>query len=135
MPSMADIGDVKLFQGLPPKAIKQIARGLKEVVQPAGKKIMIRGRNGVGFMMILAGEAAVELPDGRTVKLRPGDSFGEMALLDNRGRLATIRAVTDMRLLVVPQWEFKAFVTEHPEVAWRLLQQLSRDVRTAYART
>jgi CRP-like cAMP-binding protein len=64
-------------------------------------------------------------------KLGPGDSFGEMALLDQEGRSASIKADTDVTLATIPEWNFKPFLKEHPEVTYRLLQVLSQRVRQA----
>ena len=68
---------------------------------------------------------------GKDRRLGPGDSFGEMALLDQEGRSATITADTDVTMATIPEWNFKPFLKEHPEVAYRLLQTLSRRVRQA----
>jgi CRP-like cAMP-binding protein len=130
---MPDLSEVKLFNGLPEKALKTLARSLKEVEQPAGKEIMVTGHSGIGFLVIVDGEAEVELPRGKTYKLSKGDSFGEMALLDHKGRSATVKALTDMKLLAVTEWEFKDFLAENPEVAYRLLQTLAARLREAEA--
>lgn len=128
---MADLKSVRLFEGLSDKELKAVERDLREVRHPAGKEILVRGENGVGFAVITEGQARVTLADGRQRELGQGDSFGEMALLDHEGRSATVTAVTDLRVLSIPEWNFKAFLAEHPEVAWRLLQVLSRRVRQA----
>jgi CRP/FNR family cyclic AMP-dependent transcriptional regulator len=128
---MPDLSDVKLFKGLPDKALKTLARSLKEVEQPAGKEIMVTGHSGIGFLVIVEGEAEVQLPGGQTHKLGSGDSFGEMALLDHKGRSATVTALTDMKLLAVTEWEFKDFLAENPEVAYRLLQTMATRLREA----
>jgi CRP-like cAMP-binding protein len=54
-----------------------------------------------------------------------------MALLDHEGRSATIKADTDVTLATIPEWNFKPFLKEHPEVTYRLLQLLSQRVRQA----
>ena len=54
-----------------------------------------------------------------------------MALIDEAGRSATVTAKSDLRLLGMSKWEFKPFVGEHPEVAWRLLTTLTRRLREA----
>jgi CRP-like cAMP-binding protein len=54
-----------------------------------------------------------------------------MALLDHEGRSATVKADTDVSLATIPEWGFKSFLEEHPEVAYRLLQLLSQRVRQA----
>lgn len=120
-----------LFAGMSPDELKKLAREMREVRHPAGAEIMIRGKEGVGFLVILSGEAAVTTSDGRHRTLGPGDYFGEMALLDHQGRSADIAAKTDLVGAAVTEWGFKAFLAENPEVAYRLLQTLSRRLREA----
>jgi CRP/FNR family transcriptional regulator, cyclic AMP receptor protein len=128
-----ELKSVKLFAGLPDSELKQMVRDLKEVSQPKGKELTIRGDDGVGFMVILEGEAEVTTPDGRKRVLAPGDYYGEMALLDQQGRSATVVAREDMRLAGVIEWKFKPFLVQHPEVAYQLLQTLSRRLREGEA--
>ena len=100
---------------------------------PKGHEIVVRGDGGVGFMVITDGKVSVKTVSGRTRELGPGDSFGEMALLDHEGRSATITADSDVTLATIPEWNFKPFLKEHPEVAYRLLQTLSQRIRQAEA--
>lgn len=128
---MLDLKSTKLLRGLSNGEIKKIERSLKMVNHPAGHEIIVRGDGGVGFMIITDGTVTVSTVQGKTRKLGPGDSFGEMALLDHEGRSATVRADTDVALATIPEWGFKSFLEEHPEVAYRLLQVLSQRVRQA----
>jgi CRP-like cAMP-binding protein len=128
---VVEIKEAKLFQGLPESEMRSVEKQLKTVKHPAGHEIVLRGEGGVGFMVITEGTVSVETVQGKTRKLGPGDSFGEMALLDHEGRSATIRADTDVTMATIPEWNFKPFLKEHPEVAYRLLQTLSRRVRQA----
>jgi CRP-like cAMP-binding protein len=128
---MVEIKEAKLFQGLPESELRSLERQLKIVKHPAGHEIVVKGDNGVGFMIILDGEVTVETAQGKARKLGPGDSFGEMALLDHEGRSANITADTDVSLATIPEWNFKPFLKEHPEVAYRLLQVLSQRIRQA----
>ncbi|HEX9364809.1 MAG TPA: cyclic nucleotide-binding domain-containing protein [Candidatus Dormibacteraeota bacterium] len=128
---MVEIKEAKLFQGLPESEMRSVEKQLKTVKHPAGHEIVLRGEGGVGFMVITEGTVSVETVQGKTRKLGPGDSFGEMALLDQEGRSATITADTDVTMATIPEWNFKPFLKEHPEVAYRLLQTLSRRVRQA----
>jgi CRP/FNR family transcriptional regulator, cyclic AMP receptor protein len=104
---------------------------MKIVKHPAGHEIVVKGENGVGFMIILDGTVTVSTIQGKDRKLGAGDSFGEMALLDHEGRSANIKADTEVSLATIPEWNFKPFLKEHPEVAYRLLQVLSQRVRQA----
>ena len=128
---MIDVKQAKLFEGLPASEVRSIEKQMKTVQHPAGHEIVVRGENGVGFMVILDGNVSVSTVQGKTRKLGPGDSFGEMALLDHEGRSATIKADTDVTLATIPEWNFKPFLKEHPEVTYRLLQLLSQRVRQA----
>ncbi len=128
---MLNLKSSKLFQDLPDGEIKAIERQLKMVQHAKGHDIVVRGDGGVGFMIITDGTVTVSTANGKTHKLGPGDSFGEMALLDHEGRSATVKADTDVSLATIPEWSFKAFLEEHPEVAYRLLVVLTQRLRRA----
>ena len=128
---MVQIKEAKLFQGLPETELRSLEKQMKTVKHPAGHEIVVKGENGVGFMIILDGTVTVSTVQGKSRKLGPGDSFGEMALLDHEGRSANIKADTDVALATIPEWSFKPFLKEHPEVSYRLLQVLSQRVRQA----
>ena len=130
---VSELKDAKLLKGIPDSEVRSIEKQVKTITHPAGHEIVVRGEGGVGFMIITDGTVSVKTVTGKTRKLGPGDSFGEMALLDHEGRSATITADTDVKLASIPEWNFKPFLKEHPEVAYRLLQTLSRRVRTAEA--
>ena len=58
-------------------------------------------------------------------RLRPGDSFGEMALIDKSARSATVKAATEVHGYQLPVWSFRPLVESHPEMAWALLEALA----------
>ena len=66
--------------------------------------------------------------------LGPGDSFGEVALVDKAARSATVTAKTPMRCYALPIWSFRPFIAEHPDVAWKLLETLAERLRAAESR-
>jgi CRP-like cAMP-binding protein len=59
------------------------------------------------------------------------DHFGEMALLDHRGRSAGVVAVSDLKVYAVSAWEFESFLAAHPKVAYRMQQTMSERLRDA----
>jgi CRP/FNR family cyclic AMP-dependent transcriptional regulator len=128
---VSELKQAKLLQGLPESELRSLEKQVKMVNHPAGQHIMVRGDGGVGFMIITDGTVTVTTVQGKARKLGPGDSFGEMALLDQEGRSASVTADTEVTLATIPEWNFKPFLKEHPEVAYRLLQTLSRRVRQA----
>ena len=89
------------------------------------------GAKGVGFFIIIEGEADAVIPGGRTRRLKAGDHFGEMALLDQRGRSASVVAVTDLKVGAIPAWGFEPFLAAHPQVTYRMLQSMSKRLREA----
>jgi CRP/FNR family cyclic AMP-dependent transcriptional regulator len=130
-----DLKPVGIFEGMTPAELKKVTKQMREVRHPQGAEIMITGEGGVGFLVILEGEADVATPDGRHRTLGPGEHFGEMALLDHKGRSASVTARTDLVLAAVPEWGFKPFLQDHPAVTYRLLETLSRRLRDAEAAT
>ena len=107
---MVELKQAKLFEGLPDAEMRSIEKQMKIVKHPKGHEIVVRGDGGVGFMVITDGRASVKTVSGRTRELGPGDSFGEMALLDHEGRSATITADSDVTLATIPEWNFKPFL-------------------------
>jgi CRP/FNR family transcriptional regulator, cyclic AMP receptor protein len=126
-----ELKPIGLFEGLSDNDLKKLAKQMREVRHQQGADIIVHGKDGVGFLVIVEGEAEVTTGDGRHRKLGPGDYFGEMALLDQQGRSADIVARTDLVLVAVPEWGFKQFLGDHPEITYRLLQTLSRRLREA----
>jgi CRP/FNR family cyclic AMP-dependent transcriptional regulator len=99
-----------------------------------GETVTAEGESGVGFFVIEDGNATVSIKGEVVRTLGPGDHFGEIALIDEGPRSATITAATDLRCRGMTSWEFRPFVQEHPEVAWPLLQMLASHLRASEAR-
>jgi CRP-like cAMP-binding protein len=122
-----------LFSQLQKKDIKRLAAALTERSFPAGAVIIEQGQPGVGLFVIGGGTATVSA-DGKTLRtMKAGDHFGEVALIDDGPRTAEVKAETDVDCLVLPAWQFRAIVREHPDVAWALLRSLVRVVRSEEA--
>ena len=81
--------------------------------------------------MIASGEAAVTIRGEPRTKLGPGDYFGEIALLDEGARIATVKAVTGLECYGLTLWEFRPLVEENGVIGWKLLQTLARELRVA----
>lgn len=126
-----ELKPIGLFEGMSDHDLNKLAKEMREVRHEKGAEMVVHGKDGVGFLVIVEGEAEVTTSDGRHRTLGPGDYFGEMALLDRQGRSADIMAKTDLVAVAVPEWGFKSFLEEHPEISYRLLQTLSRRLREA----
>ena len=98
---------------------------------PAGSTVTSEGATGTGFFVIAEGTASVTVGGEERARLGPGDYFGEIALIDQDVRSASILAETDLRCYGLTPWEFRPFVEEHPEVAWTLLRTLAQRLRAA----
>jgi CRP-like cAMP-binding protein len=116
---------VPLLSGLDPKELKRLAGSFTDRAFPAGTVVVKQGdERGIGFFVITDGTARVSA-DGKDVAvLNPGDHFGEIALIGDRVRTATVTADTDLQTLVTSVWEFRGFVKNDPDVAWKLLEHL-----------
>ena len=105
---------------------------LKSAVQKTsapGEKIVEEGKGGVGFYLILEGQAKV-LRDGNEVaQLETGNFFGELSVIDGAPRTADVVAETETSCLVITPWAMKSIISTHPEVALSMLQELARRLR------
>lgn len=135
---MADVvqslKSVPLFSGVGDRELKRLANVMRESRFSEGEAIATEGQSGVGFFVIEEGNVSVSLHGEIIRTLGPGDHFGEIALIDEGPRSATVTAGTDLRCRGMAAWEFRAFVQEHPEVAWPLLQTLASRLREAEGR-
>jgi CRP-like cAMP-binding protein len=119
---------VPLFAELNDKELDRIAGLMKVRPVEAGRSILEEGKGGVGFFVIESGTANVVV-GGKTVRtLGPGDHFGEIALIADTPRTATITAETDLRCHGITSWHFRPIVEGSPTLAWKMLQGLARQV-------
>ena len=79
--------------------------------------------SGIGFFVIAAGEAWVRRQQ-EGLRLGPGDHFGELALIGDRERTATVTAETALECLEITAWDFRDFVKSDADVSWKLLQHV-----------
>ena len=120
---------VPLFQGLDDKHIDTLSRTFSERTFPAGKVITAEGSSGIGFFVIEEGEAAVSIGGEERRTLRSGDYFGEVALIDEGARSATVTAKTDVKAHGLTSWQFRPLVEENASIAWPLLLQMAKRLR------
>ncbi len=117
---------VPIFQGLDQRELEQIAASMKDRTFRAGDTVTAEGRGGIGFFVIEDGEARVTIGGKERRRLGPGDYFGEVALLTDSPRTATITAETDLRCYGMTSWDFKPLVEGHSSIAWKLLQAMAK---------
>ncbi len=124
---------VPLFANLDDKDLDQLSRQMHERRFPEGAEVTTEGATGAGFFVIVEGNADVSVGGEHRTTLGPGDHFGEVALIDDGVRSASIMAATDLLCYGLTPWEFRPFVEDHPQVAWALLETLARRARESSA--
>jgi len=125
---------VPLFAACSRKDLQLVARRAEDVRVAAGTTIVNEGDDGHEFFVILDGTARVSRQGRKIATLGPGSGFGELALLENAPRNATIVADTDMELVVLGQREFAGLLDEVPGFARKMLAGTAHRLREADAR-
>ena len=124
-----------LFEDLTEKELKAVAALTKERRADPDEVIAEQGSGGIGFFVVGDGTARIER-DGRPLgQIGPGGSFGEVALLDNRGnrRSASVIAETPMTLYAMSAWAFRPMLEENGAIAIKIATGLARMLNDVYA--
>ena len=128
---MKRLEEVPLLEGCSQRQLRAVAR-ITDVVEVDACTVLARaGQAGDEFFLILDGSARVDVSPRKRAKLKPGDYFGEMSLLDGGPRSATVTADTPLRVLVIKRRDFATLLREAPDLTQSLLATLSRRVRQA----
>jgi CRP-like cAMP-binding protein len=126
---MADLTDdlkrVPLFADLDRRQLKKLAVHFRErLLQPGSTPVQEGTMSGIGFFVLADGEATVSVGGNVVATLKRGDHFGELALVSEGERTATVTATTDLRVLEIPFYDFREFALANPDVTWKLLQHV-----------
>jgi CRP-like cAMP-binding protein len=121
----SDLKQVPLFAELDNRQLKKLAARFRERTVAAGIQVTKEGEmSGVGFFVVTGGEATVNVGGNDVKTIGPGDHFGELALVSEAARTATVTATTELHLLEIPFWDFRDFAHANPDVTWKLLQHV-----------
>ena len=120
---------VPLFADLERRELQSLAASFKPRTFSPGDEVATEGRGGVGFFVIDDGQAKVSVRGEDRATLGPGDYFGEIALIDQGARTATVVAETELRCYGLTAWEFRPLVETNSTIAWKMLQAMARRVR------
>jgi hypothetical protein len=131
---LARLRGVSFLAGLPPAGLDRVARSAEWVDVAGGDDVVVQGEPGDAYFVVDAGSCAVDVDGARVHDLAPGDGFGEVALLLEVPRTATVTATETCRLLRVDRADFLAALGRSPEgrrsaetVARELLDPSARD--------
>jgi len=122
---------VPLFGDLGMRDLQRIARLFKLRRFATGENIIKEGSGGSAFFVIESGEAAVLVNGRKKATLKPGDYFGEVALIDAGTRTATVTAATDLVCWGLTYWDFRPVVQANGRIGWKLLQGMATLLRAA----
>ena len=120
------IGALPLFSRLGKRQVRGLAKVATIVDYSAGEIIVQAGERGDSFYLVLEGRASVA---GKSRTLRPGDFFGEMALIDGGPRSATVTAKTEMRTMKLPRRAFLKAVEQDSRIALAIMEVLAARIR------
>jgi len=125
---------VPLFQGLKKRQLELLAKRFVEREYATGQEIVTQGQGGEGFFIIISGkaEALRQRSDGTRVVVNtfgPTDFFGELALLDDGLRTATVTAAEQTRCLVLTRWDFLGELQQDVDMSIAILQELAKRFR------
>ena len=118
------LGTVPLLAGLDPRTRRRLAETGKRRTYGPDEEIVREGSTGTALYIVLSGTARV-VRGGETLgQVRAGDFFGELALIEEHPRSASVIAATETECLLFPAWEFTALLEEHPAIAVPIMRAL-----------
>ena len=124
------IAKVPLFAGLSKRQLAQVASIADEIDLPQGKILTREGERGREFFILLEGEAEVRRKGRKLATRRAGEFFGEIALVSNVSRVATVTAATPVQALVVRDVDFRALLAHTPQIALKVLEKVAERLPT-----
>ena len=125
---IARLASVPMFSDLTQRDLGRIWDNMKLVQHSPGHVIVAEGKAGHGFHLILDGEVVVQRR-GKRVILGKNQFFGEMSLVDDGPRTATVTAVTPVVTATLSSGGFRSLAKKNPEMLWKLLVVMTQRLR------
>jgi CRP-like cAMP-binding protein len=124
------LASVPLLAGLDDRIRRRLAETGKRRTYGPDDEIVKEGSNGTALYIVLSGEGRVERGGERLGAVKAGDFFGELALIEEHPRSASVIASTETECLLFPAWEFTALLEEHPAIAVPIMRALIQRLHT-----
>jgi voltage-gated potassium channel len=122
--SVDDLATVPLFNSVDKEQLAKLANWFHVQNANEGVRLVGEGPPGYTFFVLVEGTAAVTSEDQTLTELTAGDFFGEVAILGDGRRTATVTSTTPVRLLVLFGTEFRQLEAAHPEIASRIAEAM-----------
>ena len=132
-PSVELLQRVPLFAELEPRELQRMSGSFKEHSFAPGEVAVAEGVRVARFFVIESGEAVVKVHGEERGRLGPGAYFGDVAMIDQGDRTASIEAVSDLKCYTLTFWDFRPLVESDARIAWPLLQAMAKRLRAAEA--
>jgi CRP/FNR family transcriptional regulator, cyclic AMP receptor protein len=117
------------FAGLSRGELLELAKVTEDMEVDEGKALTREGQSGSEFFVIIEGEVSVTKEGSEVRRLGPGDFFGEIALLEDTPRTATVTAITPLRFFVLTRQAFRSMLAHQPAISEKVLDALEERVR------
>jgi CRP-like cAMP-binding protein len=118
------LASIPLLAVLNKRAREQVLRTAREAHYAAGQTVVREGDPATVLYLIVDGHASVEQEGRKVGSMGPGEFFGELALIEEHGRTATVVAEDELDCLLISAWEFRASLEEHPQMAIPMLNAI-----------
>ena len=132
-PSVELLKRVPLFAELESRELERLSSSFKEQIFEPGEAVVGEGERVNRFFVIESGEAVVRVHGDERGHLGPGDYFGDIAMIDQGERTASIEAKSDLKCYGLTFWDFRPLVESDARIAWPLLQAMAKRLREAEA--
>jgi CRP-like cAMP-binding protein len=120
----AQLASVPLLAGLDERVHRRLAQIGKRRSYAAGETIVREGSSGTALYVVLSGTVRVERAGSAVAELGPNEFFGELSLIEEEPRSASVIAAEDAECILFPSWEFRALLDEHPQIAVPIMRAL-----------
>jgi CRP-like cAMP-binding protein len=130
---LAWLEKVPLLRQCDAKVLEQVADASGELAFAAGQAIVLQGQVGNGLYIVTSGEVRIVAGEDELARLGPGEFFGELSVIDQQPRNATVYAVGATACLALASWDLIALLEQEPQLAMNLLHELADRLRRADA--
>jgi CRP-like cAMP-binding protein len=120
---------VPLFEGISAESMARLAAVTGELDFEEGQFIVLQGQVGTGLYVIVEGEAKVVRGSDELARLGPNDFFGELSVIDQHPRNASVQATMPTRTLALASWDLLDLIESDPKLALNMIKGLAARIR------